>query len=233
VLCWCFNIVVNRIIVRYVFHSYSTYIQHTPAAHIYIAQPDWWFMGGRIFPGETPLDSCCRLLDREMKLYISPTRLRYICTQTFAFSMRQQVPRDHGTTDVQLCYMLQLTNDAEVSKVILDPMEYSDGAWVLPSEIVNGNYHPALKYAIKCMLTARALQTLQDCVESEGGSDAEIANLTREFLTRRKDVNSNMMITSKEEGGVVTTTTTTTMCNNDYVLDSKELNYRTTVQTKY
>lgn len=193
-------------------------------------------MGGRIFPGETPLDSCCRLLDREMKLYISPYRLQYICTQTFAFSMRQQVPQDHGTTDVQLCYLLQLVNENEVSKVILDPMEYSDGAWVLPTEIVNGNYHPALKYAIKCMLTAQALQTLQECVESEseGGSDAEIANLTREFLTRRKDINSNMMVTSKEEGGEVTTiTTTTTMCNNDYVLDSKELNYQTTVQTKY
>ena len=215
----------------YVVFSLLFCIYPTYTCCIYIAQPDWWFMGGRIFPGETPLDSCCRLLDREMKLNISPDRLRYICTQTFAFSMRQQVPRDHGTTDVQLCYLLQLLNDAEVSKVILDPMEYSDGAWVLPSEIVNGNYHPALKYAIKCMLTARALQTLQDCVESEGGSDAEIANLTREFLTQRKDVNSNMMITSKEEGGEVTTTTT--MCNNDYVLDSKELNYRTTVQTKY
>jgi hypothetical protein len=190
-------------------------------------------MGGRIFPGETPTDSCCRLLDREMKLNICPTRLQYICTQTFAFSMRQQDPQDHGTTDVQLCYLLQLVTEEEVTKVILDPMEYSDGAWVYPTEIVNGNYHPALKYAIKCMLTVQALQTLQDCVDKtegdEGGrSDAEIARLTREFLTRRKDVIGNMMLPSNEEGEEVTTTTM-----NDYVLDSKELNYRTTVQTKY
>ena len=189
-------------------------------------------MGGRIFPGETPTDSCCRLLDREMKLNICPTRLQYICTQTFAFSMRQQAPQNHGTTDVQLCYLLQLVTEEEVTKVILDPMEYSDGAWVYPTEILNGNYHPALKYAIKCMLTVQALQTLQDCVDKKEGerSDAEIANLTREFLTRRKDVNSNMMVTRKE-GGEVTTATTTS--NNDYVLHSKKLNYRTTVQTKY
>jgi hypothetical protein len=146
--------------------------------------------------------------------------------------MRQQAPQNHGTTDVQLCYLLPLVTEDEVTKVILDPMEYSDGAWVYPTEIESGNYHPALKYAIKCMLTVQALQTLQDCVDktkSEGErSDAEIARLTREFLTRRKDVNGNMMVPSNEEGGEVTSTTM-----NDYVLDSKELNYRTTVQTKY
>lgn len=137
-------------------------------------------MGGCIFPGETPQDSCCRLLAREMKLDIPPHRLQYICTQTFAFSMRQQEPKEHGTTDVQLCYMLQLTNEDEVQKVILDPMEYSACAWVLPTEILDGNYHPELKYAVGCMLTVQALQTLQDCVEGGMGSDTEIAKLTRE-----------------------------------------------------
>lgn len=100
--------------------------------------------------------------------------------------MRQQEPKEHGTTDVQLCYMLQLTNEDEVQKVILDPMEYSAGAWVLPTEILDGNYHPALKYAVGCMLTVQALQTLQDCVEGGMGSDTEIAKLTREYVTRRR-----------------------------------------------
>jgi len=35
-------------------------------------QPDWWFMGGRIFPGEAPAQSCCRLLKRELSLEVLP-----------------------------------------------------------------------------------------------------------------------------------------------------------------
>ena len=31
-------------------------------------QPDWWFGGGRMFPGETPKESCTRLLNRELGL---------------------------------------------------------------------------------------------------------------------------------------------------------------------
>ena len=40
---------------------------HPDGARIFLGkrlvqpQPDWWFVGGRIFPGETPARSCCRL----------------------------------------------------------------------------------------------------------------------------------------------------------------------------
>ena len=47
-------------------------------------QPDWWFVGGRIFPGETPAQSCCRLLRRELGLEIAPSRLQPVCCQSFA-----------------------------------------------------------------------------------------------------------------------------------------------------
>ena len=70
-------------------------------------QPDWWFVGGRIFPGETPAQSCCRLLRRELKLEIDPARLQPVCCQSLAWGMREQAPKENGTTDSQFVLSLQ------------------------------------------------------------------------------------------------------------------------------
>ncbi|KAL7525547.1 hypothetical protein ACHAXR_001051 [Thalassiosira sp. AJA248-18] len=176
-------------------------------------QPDWWFMGGRMFPGETPIQSGQRLLKRELGLEIESERFNVVCAQAFAFGMREQEPKDHGTTDTQFCYKVQLKDEEEVKKVVVDEEEYCDSEWKLPSEILEGNFHPALKYAVGCMLAGEALEELQEC-EDKGGSDADIAKLSREFLKRRKAVDEVMKA-------------------NDYRLESKELNYKTTVNTKY
>ena len=70
-------------------------------------QPDWWFTGGRIFPGETPVQSCCRLLKRELGLEIEESRFQTVCAQSLAWGMRQQAPQAHGTTDSQVVLSLQ------------------------------------------------------------------------------------------------------------------------------
>lgn len=177
-------------------------------------QPDWWFMGGRIFPGETPVQSCQRLLKRELKLDVGADRLKPVCAQAFAFGMREQEPKDHGTTDTQFCYKLQLIDEEEVKKVVVDEEEYCDSEWKLPSEILGGNFHPALKYAVGCMIAGDALEKLQEC-EEKGGSDADIAKLSREFLKKRREVDEVLKTSS------------------DYKLDSKELNYQCTVQSRF
>ena len=178
-------------------------------------QPDWWFMGGRIFPGETPIQSCQRLLRRELGLDIASERFVAVCAQAFAFGMREQEPKDHGTTDAQFCYKVQLLNEEEVKKVVLDENEYSESEWKLPSEIIEGNYHPALKFAVGNMLAGNVLEKMEKKVEEEDASDEEIASLAREFLKKRKDVDE-VLKTSK-----------------DYKLVSKELNYETTVDSRY
>ena len=71
-------------------------------------QPDWWFTGGRIFPGETPAQSCCRLLKRELGLEIEPSRFETVCCQSLAWGMREQLPQNHGTTDIQIVLSLRL-----------------------------------------------------------------------------------------------------------------------------
>ena len=106
-------------------------------------------------------------------------------------------------------------NEDEVKKVLLDENEYSESEWKLPTEIIEGNYHPALKYAVGNMLAGNVLEKMERKVEEEDASDEEIALLAREFLKKRKDVDE-VLKTSK-----------------DYKLVSKELNYETTVNSRY
>ena len=122
-------------------------------------QPDWWFVGGRIFPGETPARSCCRLLKRELGLDIDPSRLQPVCCQSLAWGMREQLPKEHGTTDAQYVLSLQLS-DAEVDKVVLDPKEYETSQWLEPESILAGHFHPALKFAVSSLLAANKMREL-------------------------------------------------------------------------
>jgi hypothetical protein len=111
-------------------------------------------------------------------------------------------------------------NEEEVSRVVLDEMEYCDSEWKLPSEILEGNYHPALKFAVGNLMAGNVLEELEKKVKSGGGGggdeDAEIAALAREFIKRRNEVGEVLRTSSKE-----------------YKLFSKELNYETTVNTKF
>lgn len=168
-----------------------------------------------MFPGETPIQSGQRLLKRELKLDIEADRFTVVCAQAFAFEMREQAPKEHGTTDTQFCYRVQLKDDDEVNKVVVDEQEYSDSEWKTPAEIMEGNYHPALKYAVACMLAGEALEELQLCEDKGDSTDAEIAKLSREFLKRRKVVGDVMKKSS------------------EYKLESKELNYKTSVNSRY
>jgi len=166
-----------------------------------------------MFPGETPIESSQRLLKRELGLDIPTSRFRPICCQAFAFEMREQEPKNHGTTDVQFCLRVQLENEQEMEKVALDEDEYCDSKWVEPKEILEGNYHPALRFAVANMLATEAFDAVETC-EARGEDDAEMARLTRTFIKLTKEANKVLE-------------------RKDYKLDSKELNYVTTVHTKF
>merc|ERR1711918_126364 len=79
-------------------------------------QPDWWFNGGRMMPGETVAASCVRLLKRELGLEISPERVLPFCCSSLAWSMREQAPQDHGTCDIQVVSAIYLTEE-EVAQI--------------------------------------------------------------------------------------------------------------------
>ncbi|EJK50902.1 hypothetical protein THAOC_29985, partial [Thalassiosira oceanica] len=140
--------------------------------------------GGEDVPGETPVESGQRLLKRELGLEVEGSRFKVVCTQTFAFGMREQAPKEHAR---------------------------ASGSF--RGEILEGNYHPALKYAVGCLLAGKALEEMEEC-EKKGGSDEELARLTREFFKRRRQVD-DVMGTSDQ-----------------YTLDSPELNYELGVKTE-
>jgi len=94
--------------------------------------------------------------------------------------MREQLPKEHGTTDAQFVLSLMLRED-EMGKVVLDPKEYSESQWARPEDILSGSYHPALKFAVHALLARRKLQALQVAV-SEGQDDGRIAELARAFV---------------------------------------------------
>jgi len=113
-------------------------------------QPDWWYVGGRMMPGESPPRSCSRLLKRELALDIAPERFTAITYNSLAWDMREQAPKNNGTCDVNIVLTVELT-DAEISTIVLDPKEYAESKWVDEDELIRGNYHPALQYSARSL----------------------------------------------------------------------------------
>ena len=171
-------------------------------------QPDWWFVGGRMFPGETPASSCARLINRELGLKVGSDRLDVVCTQSLVWGMREQSPQEHGTADLQVprrraacaatplapCTPIHLTpdpqvvfslrlTDAEADAVVLDAAEYADSSWVPLADVIGGNYHPALRRAAAALRASDAFCDLRTACGSadSANSDAKIAEMARKF----------------------------------------------------
>lgn len=142
-------------------------------------QPDWWYVGGRMFPGETPASSCSRLVRRELGLELTSERFEVFTFNSLVFGMREQAPQDHGTADINVVLTAQLSDD-EKARMKLDEKEYSSVRWVTHAELQAGDYHPALKYSARNLAGHRALASLRDAI-SRGGGDAEIAAAAREY----------------------------------------------------
>ena len=84
-----------------------------------------WFVGGRIYAGESELEGIVRLVKRETGLEIAPERFEYLRMQRYMWNNRQQEPQDKGSDN--LCYMfaLEITPDErEQASQQLDPNEY-------------------------------------------------------------------------------------------------------------
>ena len=111
-------------------------------------QPDWWFVGGRTRPGDTPAEGAARNVKRELGLAIETRRFVHVNTYSFVWNYRQQAPTTNGTADASTVFELPLTQ-AEADGLgpsKFDKNEYADAAWVGPLDILEGDYHPCLLY---------------------------------------------------------------------------------------
>lgn len=90
-------------------------------------------------------------------------------------------PKENGTTDSQFVLSLQLTED-EVTKVVLDDKEYEASQWIEPEAVVDGDFHPALKFAARSLLSSRKWSELRAATVTHPSNDVEVAALARELM---------------------------------------------------
>ena len=111
-------------------------------------QPDWWYIGGRSKPGETPEAAAARNVRRELKLDLPLERFEVVANYSFVWQFRQQPPAGNGTADISTVHRLAL-GDAEVAGAVFDEKEYAATKWWPVEDVLSGDFHPALKQAIR------------------------------------------------------------------------------------
>eukprot|EP00302_Diacronema_sp_CCMP2436_P039747 CAMPEP_0180018024 /NCGR_PEP_ID=MMETSP0984-20121128/20212_1 /TAXON_ID=483367 /ORGANISM="non described non described, Strain CCMP 2436" /LENGTH=229 /DNA_ID=CAMNT_0021941183 /DNA_START=1 /DNA_END=690 /DNA_ORIENTATION=- len=150
-------------------------------------QPDWWFIGGRMMPGDTPATPSARILKRELGLEVGPERIRFVCATTLVWAMRVQDPATNGTCDVQLVLTTRLSAD-EAGRVKLDAQEYTTSEWLPVEAVANAaesKYHPALRNACRELLVCGAEERLRTAAQlsPSAEADATLAAIAREMVT--------------------------------------------------
>ncbi|KAH8058079.1 hypothetical protein JL720_14121 [Aureococcus anophagefferens] len=125
-------------------------------------QPDWWFVGGRTRPGDTPAEGAAR--NRRG-------------TYSFVWRLRAQAPATNGTADVSTVFELHLADDeaADLSPARFDAEEYADAAWTRPDAVLAGDYHPALQQAVRDLLARRAYGALRDAAADASAGAGAVA----------------------------------------------------------
>lgn len=88
----------------------------------------WWVVGGRMFPGEAPLETAIRKAREEAGLDLPGDRFRFLGVYSTALAPRSQPPVEDGLHSVNLTYAVSIA-PAERDRLRLDPQEYETGRW--------------------------------------------------------------------------------------------------------
>mmetsp|Transcript_21036 Transcript_21036/g.66656 ORF Transcript_21036/g.66656 Transcript_21036/m.66656 type:complete len:227 (+) Transcript_21036:1052-1732(+) len=144
-------------------------------------QPDWWFIGGRMKAGLTPVEAAANNVRRETTLDIPHSRYHTVCHQSYVFQYRKQEPAGNGTADIACVFTVALT-DEEAAQLKMCNEEYAGVKWIDPREVVNGNYHPALKRACSHLVSRPQLEALRGAATRAEATDAEVAALARAYF---------------------------------------------------
>ncbi|CAI5480132.1 unnamed protein product [Closterium sp. Yama58-4] len=128
-------------------------------------QPDWWFMGGRMRPGERPEDSVVRLLSRELGVTVEPGAVRFLGVHSYWWYRRVQAPVENGTCDISGVFTVAIGAE-QAAAIKLDEEEYSDSKWVSIADITEGeHYHPALRQSARDLKARFAWERLESLVK--------------------------------------------------------------------
>ncbi|CAK9006120.1 GDP-mannose mannosyl hydrolase (GDPMH) [Durusdinium trenchii] len=148
-------------------------------------QPDWWYMGGRAKPGETPQQAAARVMRRELGLQLAPARFEVIGSYSMIWAMREQPPAEHGTADISTVHHLVIQPEEEAA-VQIDEKEYAESRWFHPEEVLKGEFHPILKQALRDLQAKTTYKALQQAVQ-QGDEDSRLATLARAFVAAAQE----------------------------------------------
>ena len=109
-----------------------------------------------MIPGESPAESCSRVVKTDLGLNVVPERFIFIEVSSNVFAKRREPPPENGCHDVNLIHLVVL-EDAEIAMPVIGRWEYETAHWFHPVEISSklGVFHPATISA-----TEKALEIL-------------------------------------------------------------------------
>ncbi len=115
-------------------------------------QPGWWFIGGRMQPGETPQEAASRHVYHDVGVLLDSSEFHFLSVASYAWARRKQPPQENGTADVALIFYAQLSDAVAASLLIRNTEEYNCFRWcALQDAVAYADMHPALKDSLRCL----------------------------------------------------------------------------------
>ena len=83
--------------------------------------------------------------------------------------------------------MLRSLEEIEVANVVLDDKEYEASQWLEPQVILDGDFHPAVKFATRALLASQKWAELRAAIAAHPSNDVEVAALARQLAALAAD----------------------------------------------
>lgn len=150
---------------------------------------NWWYIGGRMNPGESFTDALIRNLQREIGMAFTDDRFTQIGTYSLPWPRRQQPPQEGGCHDCSILSRLHLT-DEEAADILLNEHDFTTQAWFERKKILSDDSLPeALRCAVMDLILLEKKEELFRTIEfanKDLGGDLEIVAIARELYTLEK-----------------------------------------------
>jgi len=147
-------------------------------------QPDWWLIGGRSRPGQSPSEAASSNVRRELKIDAKPERFKVVGSYNLVWDMREQEPKNNGTCDISTVHALVLTEEEfrASEKSMFEKKEYTEVNWTSINTILQGQYNPALQQFVRDLCARFKFEKLFETVNRPGASDKDIADIARDLI---------------------------------------------------
>jgi ADP-ribose pyrophosphatase YjhB (NUDIX family) len=100
-----------------------------------LPRTSWWVVGGRMFPGESPIQTAQRKAQDEAGLNLERDRFRFVGVYSTVFAQRAQPPQANGLHSVNLTFSVELSA-IEKAQVALTDAEYESWRWVDRAQVL-------------------------------------------------------------------------------------------------